>query len=669
VIKKFVLAAYVCSLALGSFAQKASDKFNLPDITPADFATKVYPIDSSAQAVIIYDGGSAKYVSDNAEWFNINYTYKKRIRLLNKNAFNLATVEIPLWKGDRTEDRIEKLEACTYTLENGSVVKTKLDKESLFKDKASKNYTIQKFTFPNLKEGCIIEYTYSVTSPNSYYLKGWKFQDSYPVLKSEYEVSIPTLFNFISVGNGYYDLKPKTVSNDIENFHLRAQSEGAFSRSEYFTYKATIVYYKWSIDNLTALKKESYTTTLENHISKIDFQLKSMDYPDSPPTPYMGTWNGLVTTLMKDEEFGAGLSDKNNWMEDDLANLIVKKDDLGTAKNIYKYVRDNFSCTDHDAIEMTGSLKKAYLAKKGNVADVNLVLVAMLKKAGISTDPVLLSTRDNGVANEQYPLIGKFNYVIAKAMIGGKEVLLDASQKKLGFGYLPAYCYNGSGRIISENPFLVMLSADSINESKFTSILISNDPDSKKITGTFISNLGPVESYNLRTELASSDKTEYFKKLKAGFNDVEISNESLDSLNNPDENISVVYDFALKFDEDIIYYNPLMGEAYKTNPFTALTRNYPVEMPFKIDELIVLNMEVPTGYTIDELPKSVKLSLNDTEGMFEYIIQSDGKKIQLKCSIQLNKANFEPDDYQTLRDFFTYIVKKESEQFVFKKIK
>lgn len=656
----------MCITALSSSAQKTAFKFQ--DITPKDFEPKLYSIDSSAQAVILYDGGSAKYVGDDAQWFNIIYTYKKRVRLLNKNAFDLATVEIPLWKDDRTEDKIEKLEAYTYTLENGSVVKTELDKESLLKDKVSKNVTVQKFTFPNLKEGCIIEYTYSVMSPNSYHLKSWKFQDSYPVLKSEYDVSIPTLFNFISVANGYYDLKPKIASTDIETFYLRSPSESAFSRSESFTYKATVVYYKWSLDNLPALKKESYTTTLENHISKIDFQLKSLDYPDAPPKPMMATWGGLVTELMKNEQFGASLSDKNGWMEDDLASLLVKKDNLATAKNIYKYVRDNFSCTDHDAIEMTGPLKKAYLARKGNVAEVNLVLIAMLRKAGIAADPVLLSTRDNGVANEQYPLINKFNYVIARTMLGDKEVLLDASQKKLGFNQLPVYCYNGSGRIISEMPFLVTLSSDSLNESKFTSILLNNDDAGKKMTGTFVSNLGPVESYNLRTELASSGKNEYFKKIKAGFTDTEITNEALDSLNNPDENISVGYDFSTKFDEDIIYYNPLMGEAYKTNPFTALTRNYPVEMPFKIDELIVLNMEIPSGYKIDELPKSVRLNLNETEGVFEYIVKSDSKMIQLKCSIQLNKANFEPEDYETLRDFFAYIVKKESEQFVFKKL-
>ncbi len=43
--------------------------------------------------------------------------------------------------------------------------------------------------------------------------------------------------------------------------------------------------------------------------------------------------------------------------------------------------------------------------------------------------------------------------------------------------------------------------------------------------------------------------------------------------------------------------------------------------------------------------------------------------LQLRCRLKLNKANFEPEDYQTLRDFFAYVVKKEDEQIVFKKIK
>jgi hypothetical protein len=72
---------------------------------------------------------------------------------------------------------------------------------------------------------------------------------------------------------------------------------------------------------------------------------------------------------------------------------------------------------------------------------------------------------------------------------------------------------------------------------------------------------------------------------------------------------------------------------------------------------------------IDELPKSTRISLNENDGMFEYIISVENEIIYLKCRIKLKKAVFESDDYQTLRDFYTYIVKKEAEQIVFKKIK
>ena len=113
----------------------------------------------------------------------------------------------------------------------------------------------------------------------------------------------------------------------------------------------------------------------------------------------------------------------------------------------------------------------------------------------------------------------------------------------------------------------------------------------------------------------------------------------------------------------------MMGEEYKENPFKAAERKYPVEMPFAMDEIYTLNMEVPKGYEVDELPKQAKVLFNDNEGFFEYLITKNEEGIQFRSRIKLNKANFKPEDYSTLRDFFAYIVKKQSEQIVFKKKK
>jgi hypothetical protein len=41
----------------------------------------------------------------------------------------------------------------------------------------------------------------------------------------------------------------------------------------------------------------------------------------------------------------------------------------------------------------------------------------------------------------------------------------------------------------------------------------------------------------------------------------------------------------------------------------------------------------------------------------------------MRVHLKLNKAFFPTEDYSTLRDFFGYVVKKENEQIVFKKIK
>ena len=136
--------------------------------------------------------------------------------------------------------------------------------------------------------------------------------------------------------------------------------------------------------------------------------------------------------------------------------------------------------------------------------------------------------------------------------------------------------------------------------------------------------------------------------------------------------VAVEYDMKLKaFDveADIVYFNPMMGEYLKKNPFVAAERFYPVEMPYTTDDMYTFSMEIPKGYKVDELPKSVKFSLNENEGMFEYLITNNGTEIQMRCRLNLNKATYLNEDYKSIRDFYSFVVQKESEQIVFKKIK
>jgi hypothetical protein len=114
----------------------------------------------------------------------------------------------------------------------------------------------------------------------------------------------------------------------------------------------------------------------------------------------------------------------------------------------------------------------------------------------------------------------------------------------------------------------------------------------------------------------------------------------------------------------------MFGEAYNENPFKSAERFYPVEMPYTSDETYLATIEIPAGYELDELPKSMKLKLNEEgEGYFEYMIAQSGRIISLRSRIKMNRATFQPEEYETLREFFNLVVAKQKEQIVFKKKK
>ncbi|MBS1932609.1 MAG: transglutaminase domain-containing protein, partial [Bacteroidetes bacterium] len=480
-------------------------------------------------------------------------------------------------------------------------------------------------------------------------------------------------FRYVILTQGYQRFAIHT--NNSIAVHYQVNVAGVTERNDMVTLDGNATDSRFVMKDVPPLKEENFTTTLANHIAKIEFQLSSIQFPNSVAHEYMSNWPKVNEQMMEDEKFGADLQKNNGWLSDDLKNITNgAATKVGKAEKIFNYVRDNFTCTDHGRVYMDNNLKTIFKNKSGSEAEINLLLVAMLNHEDIPSNPLILSTRHHGKTNEIYPLMDRYNYVICDATIDGTSYFLDASEPRLGFGHLPEYCYNGHSRVISkELQVPVYLEADSLKEQKMTSVFIVNDEKKDgMVDGSFQSQLGYFESYDLREKISKKTEKDFFKEIKIpNSQDVDIENGNIDSLKQPDFPATLHYDFAFKnaFNDDIVYFNPMLTEGYKENPFKAAERFYPVEMPFTSDETYILNMEIPKGYTVDELPKSTKVSFNETDGFFEYLILKDDNNIQLRSHIKLNRANFSADDYSSLRDFFGFVVKKQSEQIVFKKKK
>ncbi|HYH16778.1 MAG TPA: DUF3857 domain-containing protein [Flavisolibacter sp.] len=665
----FALIAFLC---LPQSYLAAQDKLSLKfgKITPADFDLSKHSFDTSVGGVYIADIGSSEFEGNTKGWFSLIFKRHARIKILKKEGFDLANVEIPLYtSGYSNEEKLISLKAATYHLENGAVVTTKLDESSIFKDKINKNWVVKKFTLPAVKEGCILEFTYTITSDFLFNLQPWQFQGNYPRLWSEYNVSLPDFFNYVFLTQGSQKFDVKTTKETQGSYHV-VEPGGTQSDSRY-QFDSRVSNHHWVMKNVPALKEEPFTTSVKNHISKIEFQLSQYRFPNTIPKNIMSDWYKTSEELLKDEDFGASLVKSNNWLDDDLKTITANSTtELEKAQKIYAYVRDNFTRT-HNGTQLTTALKNTFKARNGSVADINLLLIAMLKHENIDAEPVLLSTRDHGYTHEIYPLMNRFNYVVAKVTANDRTYFLDASKPRLGFNFLPIHCYNGHSRIIGSEPKPVYFDADSLKEWKTTFVNFILD-DKGKLTGRYTKNLGYYESLTIREKIAEKGKEGVFKTIKSSFSDnFELSDFQVDSLSNYEKPLAIKYDITLNNvgTEELIYLNPMLGEAYKDNYFKSAERLYPVEMPYTIDETYVMNMAIPDGYEVDEIPKSTKVALNEGEGSFEYIIVKGADMIQMRSRLQLKKANFYAEDYEGLRNFFDHIIKKHSEQVVFKKKK
>ena len=113
--------------------EKSPVKFG--KVSAEDLQPKTYPVDTSGGAVIIADIGSSVFEGNSDGWFSLVYKHHRRVKILNRNGFDLANVEIPLYTSTdgKREEKLDKLKAYTYNLQNGKVVETKLSDDAIFK--------------------------------------------------------------------------------------------------------------------------------------------------------------------------------------------------------------------------------------------------------------------------------------------------------------------------------------------------------------------------------------------------------------------------------------------------------------------------------------------------------------------------------------------------------
>lgn len=626
-----------------SFGQKSPSKFG--DINIENLQMTHTAIDSSAGAVVIFDYGISTFDHN----FQIIFERHIRIKIFNSSEFDQGDVKIPY----ASNDRIERLKASTYNLENGEVVEYEVSKKDMYDEKVSEDLKKRRFSLPNIKEGSIIEYTYRVNYGGWQSLNPWYFQKSIPVLYSEYVVSLPEYFNYKKIMTGYIALAGTE----------RSSKTGRYNNA---TFNMDVE--KFIAKNVPAFKEEPFMTTNEDYISKIRFELNTINVPGSYTKTYLpASFKALSKAIAEGDYYGKSL-EKNRFLKDIVAEIIgAAQQDEDKIRLIYQYVRDNFEVDMEVEAE---NLKKIFDLKKGYPQDLNRMLTSLLREAGYTANIVRLSTREHGRIHPIYAMASSLDYAVCIVEHDNSTYLLDASNKNLPFNVLPKKCLNGQGMVISATDFKwVDLKPNGSYKSYIMGVFELDEEG--LLHGSMDIAYSDYAALNFRDK--HKEDIEAFKKDfikdKALWSLNEHTISGVEQLNEP-----IKVHLELEIEEsaenigNLIYMSPVVFGRMEENPLKSMERHFPVDYGMPSEETLNYRIKIPQGYKIEELPKAIAIGLPDQAGSFIYSVQELGETIIVTSKLKINRIEFATNEYAYLKEFYTQLVSKQAEQIVLKKL-
>lgn len=623
-------------------------------IDPKDFEKK-YSADTSVSAVVLFDVGESKFGVD-VSGLVLYSDHHVRIKILKKNGYEWATETIQLY-GSSNSDRetVSNLKGNTYNLVDGKVVIDKLPKEAVFSEKEDEFRTNQKFSLPNVKEGSIVEFSYRVKSGYIFDFPSWTFQRTIPVLYSEYTAEFPQWFDYKKNTQGY------------EPFYLSKSEPINVSLSERLTGSGTR--FIWAMKDVPAIEEEPYMGSMKDYVARIEFELGQISLPGDFVRPVNNSWEKITANLLQSENFGGRLK-KNSTVKAITAPILAQQTDPAKRlEAIFDYVRSNFKWNEARRVYATQTFSKLLEKKVGTSAEINLLLTAMLKEAGIEANPVILSTRGHGKINPYYPSITKFNYTIAHAKIGEKEFLLDATEPMGTINVLPSRCINEVGRLISaDNSDWVALQSNAKDSFVHHSKLVIGEDNS--INGEVHVVRHGHNALSCRTSISQDGEKKYIDNLKKTSDLFEIKNINLKNTTPSVEPFIIDYQITASGQSqpsNIIYLQPMQSLGIKANPFKHETRKFPIDFTTPIEQTYMYTYTIPVGFAVEEQPKSARVALPENGGSFIYSVTTIGNTINVLSKLTINRPQFLAEEYPYLKEFYNQIVAKQAEQIVLKK--
>lgn len=626
-----------------------TQKLKLGEVTIDELKENIHPIDSSSAAAYLFKIGKTNFNLTRDGFWEITTEVDVKIKIYKKEGFKFANQEIPYFVGGNGKEKVYISDAFTYNLVGVKIEKTKLKSESEFKEEVNEKWNLKKITFPAVKEGSIIEYSYKIVSPYISNFNDWHFQHEIPVNDVRYEVYIPQYFRYRTVITGFETIS--TVEKIITALDFDSTK------------------YTYSAKNVLPIKDEEFVRNINNYISVLKYELASIQYPNKPNENMSLSWDDVSKSIYDNDNFGRELNFKS-YFEDEI-QLLIKDLSSETEKleKIFQYVQNNLVWNENNSYNCEKGVKKAFKEKVGNIADINLMLIAMLRYAGLDANPIIVSTRSNGIAI--FPSRSAFNYVIVGVKLSNNDsiVLLDATNKNTLPNILPIKVLNWSGRMLMSNGASKEILLEPNKQSNRNITILAEIVDDINIKGKMREVSNEYFALLHREKRGNLTNESLLEKIEQEYEGIEI--DDLVVKNEKSKPINLTYSFASDNLVEVIgeklYISPLLFMGMYENPFKSEKRNYPIEFDFPQKINFNISLKLPENQEVESFPTSVNYKTQDGSLAYSFNGSFSNGMIQIVSSFEINNLLLPASDYDTVKTFFKEMISKQNEKIVLKK--
>jgi hypothetical protein len=570
-----------------------------------------------------------------------------RIKIFNDKGYEHASIRIP-YVHKKWAALIKDLKGIVYNLEpSGKITTHKLDEKDFFKEKAIDHLGIVNFTFPHLRPGSVIEFSYTKIERNILQMDPWLIQDEIPVAYSTHIITTPV------------ETQVREKVYGMDSIAQVVDLLGSYNSRRRTTY------YK---ENIPSFKSEPFMSSRNDNLIRVIylvFPRGAAFYTGLTSSDFI--WKMVGAQTLRSSFFGQQIEKPLAGTEkilDSAKKITDLKERVGYIFNVVQQRMKHNSLQSFNADD----LGEAWNSQAGTSAAINLLLLNMLVNADVDAHPLLVSTRDNGKVKKDFPSFGQLNGVDVIIFHSNGYYVLDASLPYQSFQTPPFNILNREALVLIPDNIHWLTIKDDRPLLKQSVTVFADMSENGNLEGT-ANSLHFDYSKSIRLDSNHRENRSGEKFFEKGVPGLQVVSKRQDNATNLYEPLfeSTEFIFQLPQTDKFYFLSPLFLATRPVNPFIQEKRNTDIDLGSNQEYIISLEITLPPSFEVDHLMQPVDLRMPDSSLYYKRIMTKTGDRINFTQVFEIRRPLFEKEEYLGIQQFYKKMHALMAEDIVIKK--